>query len=96
MLQTDNQPYSYESAGFDKFLSRKKVEQKTFLEDNTSINIEQLSGNITGTIKFIRAGLQANLPITGEKAGELYFETDTGFLEIWDGNSWRERLFAEW
>jgi len=40
-------------------------------------------------IRFIRAGLAANLPTSGEMAGALYFETDTPALKVWDGSAWQ-------
>jgi hypothetical protein len=45
MSQTDN--YSFEDAGFDKFLTRKTPEQEQILPDEASLNINNLSGGET-------------------------------------------------
>jgi len=39
-------------------------------------------------VRFIRAGLAASRPTSGEKAGAIYFATDTNVLSIWNGTAW--------
>lgn len=86
-LQTDD--HTYEDLGFNKFLTRKSDKLKeTILEDNSSSNIEQLSGNIDAVVKFIRVGIEKDKPITGEKEGSIYYATNTKKLWIWDGSYW--------
>lgn len=63
---------------------RKVITQIDYLPDS----IKQR--HIGEGIRFIRAGLAANRPTSGEKAGATYFATDTNFLSIWNGSVWVE------
>ena len=40
-------------------------------------------------VRMVRAGLAANRPTSGERAGAIYFETDTPALKIYDGSAWQ-------
>lgn len=91
--RTDN--YTYEDVGFDNFLTRRSgPRSESVLEDNSSNNIEQLSGNLDGVVKFVRIGLEENRPITGEKEGAIYYAFDTKKLWLWDGIAWYSEVFS--
>ena len=40
-------------------------------------------------VRYIRAGTAANRPTSGEKAGAIYFATDTFDLSVWTGSAWK-------
>lgn len=91
--QTDD--HTYEDLGFDNFLTRSsKLKKDTILEDSSSNNIEQLSGNIDGVVKFVRTGLENKRPITGEKEGAIYYATDTKKFWLWDGATWYSEVLS--
>ena len=39
-------------------------------------------------VRYIRAGTAANRPTSGEKAGAVYFATNTDVLSVWNGTTW--------
>ena len=39
-------------------------------------------------IRFIRSGTAANRPTSGEKAGAVWFATNTDVLSVWNGTTW--------
>lgn len=87
--------YNYEALGFDKFLTRKSgPKSESVLEDSSSNNIEQLSGNLDGVVKFVRIGLEKDKPITGEKGGAIYYATDTKKFWLWDGDNWYSEVLS--
>ena len=85
--QTDN--YDYTTAGYDNYLTRKTpVKEQTVLDDNTSLNIEQITTPLDGVVKFMRQGLFADRPSKGQRKGAMYMATDTPELLLWDGIQW--------
>lgn len=90
-----NDNISYENLGFDNFLSRKsRPMTSTNLEDITSLNTDQFGGSIDGTVKFVRVGLSGDKPIEGEKAGAIYYETDTKKFFLWTGVEWLSEVLS--
>ena len=49
---------------------------------------------ISEGVRFIRAGVAADRPTSGEKAGACYFSTDTDTLNIWNGSSWVQEVLT--
>jgi hypothetical protein len=45
-------------------------------------------------VRMIRAGLAANRPTSGEKAGACYFATDSFVLSVWTGSVWKDTTLA--
>lgn len=41
------------------------------------------------------AGTLAGRPTTGRSTGELYYETDTTRLVVWNGSSWEQKAFGQ-
>lgn len=39
-------------------------------------------------VRFVRYGLAANRPTSGEIPGAIWFSTDTQVLSIWAGSAW--------
>ncbi len=52
-------------------------------------NDEVKALHIGDGVRMIRAGLAANRPTNGEKAGACYFATDTFVLSAWTGTAWK-------
>jgi len=83
----------------DKDLQQQIDELKKEIADLKSKRIRQemiLPGavkmrHISEGVRFIRSGLAANIPTSGEEplqGSAAYFATDTGDLSIWDGSAW--------
>ena len=45
-------------------------------------------------VRFIRSGTAANRPTSGEKAGAVYFSTDSDTLNIWNGVNWVQEILT--
>ena len=45
-------------------------------------------------VRFIRAGLAADRPTSGEKEGAFYYATDTFVLSGWTGSAWKTTTLA--
>ncbi len=80
----------YTDNKFDKFLTRKTpIKGDEQLSDLSSLTTEVLeSGSIGATIRNFRTGLDGSLPKKGEKAGAIYFASDTNKLYIWNSLKW--------
>ena len=53
--------------------------------------------HIGAGVRFIRSGLAADIPTTGEGAEQgsaIYFETDTNKLKVWNGTAWVEETLT--
>lgn len=85
MRQTDD---------LDKFLTRKKDSPRIQMEDESSLETEQFGGTVEGTVKFIRTGIESDKPIQGERAGAIYYATNTKKLWIWTGTEWLSEVFS--
>lgn len=46
------------------------------------------SRHISEGVRYLRSGLDASKPTSGEKIGAVYFSYDTDTLYVWNGTSW--------
>jgi hypothetical protein len=84
----------------DEKLTKDKVEQ--MIKERISKVIGQFnifpdqikSRHIGEGIRFIRSGLAASRPTSGEKAGAVWFSTDSDTLNIWNGTAWVQEILT--
>jgi hypothetical protein len=68
-------------------LKHRRIKQEMILPDAVK------QRHIGEGVRFIRSGLYANRPTSGESTASgsaLYFATDNGKLSIWDSTQWLE------
>lgn len=73
---------NYKDNGYNQFLSKAVLPQEDTLADREINNFREYP------VKFIRSGLADEKPVTGERIGSIYYESDTKRLKIWDGTAW--------
>lgn len=45
-------------------------------------------------VRFLRSGLAAARPTAGERAGAVFFATDTFVLSVWTGALWKDETLS--
>jgi hypothetical protein len=45
-------------------------------------------------VRFVRCGLAAARPTAGERAGAIYFATDTFVLSVYTGSAWKDETLS--
>ena len=71
----------------------KRRRQWVMQADIQTDNIRQRHVGPEG-IRYIRAGLAAERPVTDTIEGAMYFSFDTDVLNIWNGTSWVQLQFT--
>ena len=84
----------------DEQISKQEIER--LIEEKVKKTISQYSAfpdsikqrHVGEGVRYIRAGTAANRPTSGEKAGAVWFSSDTDTLNIWNGVSWVQEILT--
>ena len=81
--------FNEEKAEFKRVVKEIIEEDSSYIFQNDIFQDVVKQRHIGEGVRFIRSGVAASRPTSGEKEGAIYFATDTFVLSCWTGSSWK-------